>query len=76
MHESHAVADRSNTTRTLPELTTIEEVGAYLELSVHTLAYFRRRGLGPVAHRLGKHVRYYRADVLSWLANRPSIGGR
>jgi hypothetical protein len=38
-------------------------VAAYLGLPVSTLCAWRTRGKGPVAHRLGKHLRFAVGDT-------------
>lgn len=40
-----------------------EEVGVPLT----TVYAWRHQGAGPVAHKIGRHVRYARADVDAWL---------
>lgn len=45
----------------------IEEVAAYLKVSVNTLRYWRARGEGPRCHRFGKHLRYRVEDVDAWV---------
>lgn len=39
----------------------------YLAVPVNTLYAWRYRGVGPPAIRVGKHIRYRRADVEKWL---------
>ncbi len=38
-----------------------------VQIPIQTLYAWRYTGHGPVAHRLGKHLRYSRADVAAWL---------
>ena len=45
-----------------------ESLAAYLDVPVRTLYKWRETGAGPTAHRVGKHLRYRRADVDAWLA--------
>ena len=49
------------------QLMTIEEVGAYLQVPIKTLYDWRHKGCGPSGMRVGRHVRYRRADVDRWL---------
>jgi excisionase family DNA binding protein len=59
----------------MPEVMTVREVAEYLRLPVGTLYGWRYRGKGPVGMRVGRHVRYRRADVEEWLdrgASRPA----
>ncbi len=74
MAYSDVVLDRPNRFDDLPSVSTIDELCAYLQISVFTLQYYRKRGTGPVAHKLGKHVRYYKQDVIAWLETLPTAG--
>lgn len=51
----------------MEKLMTTAEVAAYLGVSVQTLYTWRWVGHGPRASRVGKHLRYRRADIESWL---------
>ena len=56
------------------EMLSIEEAAAYLRLPVATLRYYRHLGTGPHSFRVGRHVRYWRTDLILWLneqTNRP-----
>jgi excisionase family DNA binding protein len=46
---------------------TVTEVAAYMRVPVETLYAWRKRGYGPPAARLGRHLRYAAADVQAWL---------
>jgi excisionase family DNA binding protein len=52
------------------ELMTVQDVARYLQVPVGTLRNWRVTGDGPPAARIGRHVRYRRADVESWVAER------
>jgi excisionase family DNA binding protein len=52
------------------ELMTVQDVARYLRVPVGTLRNWRVTGDGPPAARIGRHVRYRRADVESWVAER------
>jgi excisionase family DNA binding protein len=45
----------------------VEDVAAYLRVSVETVYRWRKQRTGPPAARVGKHLRYDPADVRSWL---------
>ncbi|MGM7422475.1 helix-turn-helix transcriptional regulator [Cellulosimicrobium sp. CpK407] len=45
-------------------------VGRVLGVSRSTVYEYVARGDGPPAYRLGKHIRFQRADVLQWVADR------
>ena len=46
------------------------EVAAFLGLSPRTLDRYRVTGAGPKFHKFGNRVRYLRADVEAWAAER------
>lgn len=51
----------------LPDLLSITEVSTYLRVPVNTLYFWSANGNGPIAVKLGKHLRYHRDDVVSFL---------
>ena len=56
------------------EMLSIEEAATYLRVPVATMRYWRHLGTGPHSFRVGRHVRYWRADLVFWLTeqtNRP-----
>jgi excisionase family DNA binding protein len=61
--------------RSEDEMLSIEEAAAYLRVPVATLRYWRHLGdTGPHSFRVGRHVRYWRTDLILWLTeqtNRP-----
>lgn len=54
----------------MTSLMTPEEVAEYLAIPVSTLYQWRTKGHGPVAVRLGRHLRWRRTEVDLWLDNR------
>lgn len=50
------------------EYLTIEEVAALFRTGPSTVRYWRQRGTGPRAVRVGRRVLYARADVDAWFA--------
>ena len=50
-------------------LMTLDEVAAYTQLPKNTLYKMRSQGHGPRAARLGKHLRYRKADVDAWITS-------
>lgn len=48
-------------------LLSTDEVARLLVVPVTTLYTWRYKGTGPRAFRVGKHLRYRLADVLTWL---------
>ncbi len=62
------MTDTDTTTATdLPELVSTAQLAGYLQVPVATLAAWRYRGGGPPGIRVGRHIRYRRADVERWL---------
>lgn len=56
------------------ELLTLDETAALLRVPENTLRYWRVTGAGPRSFKVGRHVRYWKADVVLWLSdqmNRP-----
>lgn len=51
----------------LEPLLDIDELAAYLGVPVSTIYDWRTRGLGPVAHRFGKHLKFAASDVRAWV---------
>jgi excisionase family DNA binding protein len=49
------------------QLLTIQELADELQVPVQTVYLWRSLGKGPRGARIGKHVRYRRADVDAWL---------
>lgn len=58
MHES--ITDQ-------PALLSPDEVAHYLGVPIRTLYAWRHTGRGPRGFKVGRHVRYRRADVDRWL---------
>ncbi|MFJ1703281.1 helix-turn-helix transcriptional regulator [Kitasatospora sp. NPDC088346] len=48
-------------------LATAEELAAYLGVPLGTVYAWRHRGQGPVAIKVGRHLRYRWAEVEAWL---------
>ncbi len=57
------------------ELCTLVEVAQLLRIPSATLRYWRHLGTGPRSFRIGRHVRYYRADIDAWLHSQRDGGG-
>jgi hypothetical protein len=57
------------------QLMTIEEVAELLRMPVATLRYWRVLDSGPRDFIIGRRLRYWRDDVMTWLdAQRESTG--
>lgn len=60
------------------EMLSITEAAAFLRVPVATMRYWRYCGDGPFSFRLGRHVRYWRTELILWRADqgrRPDGGG-
>ena len=56
------------------DMLTLQEACAFLRVPEGTLRYWRHLGAGPRSFKIGRHVRYWRADLIVWLTeqtNRP-----
>lgn len=58
------------------ELITVLELAELLRIPAATLRYWRHLGTGPRSFRVGRHVRYYRTDVDSWLQQQRNADGQ
>jgi predicted site-specific integrase-resolvase len=47
-------------------LRTLKECSERYQIPVNTLYYWRRSGAGPVAIRVGKHLRFREEDLSAW----------
>lgn len=60
----------------MDKMLTPEELSDVLRIPVQTLYQWRTRGKGPAAVRVGRHLRYRRADVDLWLEQQYASGER
>ncbi|MGH3496187.1 MAG: helix-turn-helix domain-containing protein [Nocardioidaceae bacterium] len=49
------------------EMLTLAEACRFLRVPEGTLRYWRHLGSGPRSFKIGRHVRYWRADLVLWL---------
>ena len=49
------------------EMLTLQEAGRFLRIPEGTLRYWRHLGAGPRSFKIGRHVRYWRTDLVLWL---------
>ena len=54
------------------DLLTLREVAELLRVPDATLRYWRHCKTGPNSYKIGRHVRYRRQDVHTWLRNQRS----
>ncbi|MGM1016159.1 MAG: helix-turn-helix domain-containing protein [Actinomycetota bacterium] len=64
--DNNLIAHEFRAAKNLPDLLTVKELAAYLQVSVHTIYYWRGQGDGPEAVFLGKHLRFPKRAVLEW----------
>jgi excisionase family DNA binding protein len=59
-------------------LMTADDVAGYLQVPLETIYKWRHKGSGPLAIKVGRHLRYRRSDVDVWLEGlaTPRTGGR
>ena len=50
------------------EMLTLQEACRFLRVPEGTLRYWRHLGCGPRSFKIGRHVRYWRADLILWLS--------
>lgn len=58
------------------ELWSIAEVAAVVRVPVATLRYWRHLGQGPAGFRVGRCVRYWKSEVMTWLHQQAQAGAR
>jgi len=49
------------------EMLTLHEACDFLRVPEGTLRYWRHLGCGPRSFKIGRHVRYWRTDLVLWL---------
>jgi len=54
------------------EMLTLQEACRFLRVPEGTMRYWRHLGAGPRSFKLGRHVRYWRADLVLWLTEQTS----
>jgi excisionase family DNA binding protein len=59
----------------IDNLMTVEAVAEYLGVPMATVYAWNSRETGPKRYRLGKHVRYRRADVDAWIDTQATPAG-
>ena len=51
------------------EMLSLQEACAFLRVPEGTLRYWRHLGCGPHSFKIGRHVRYWRTDLVLWLTD-------
>ena len=54
----------------MEKLMNTNELAEYLGIAVSTIVDYRLKGIGPVYVEIGQLVRYRKADVDNWVANK------
>ncbi len=49
------------------EMLSLQEAAKLLRVPDGTLRYWRHLGSGPRSFKVGRHVRYWRTDLILWL---------
>ena len=57
----------------MEKLMNTNELAEYLGIAVSTIVDYRLKGIGPVYVRIGHLVRYRKADVDNWVANKAVV---
>jgi hypothetical protein len=55
------------------EMLTLQEACRFLRVAEGTLRYWRHLGCGPHSFKIGRHVRYWRADLVLWLTEQTNL---
>jgi predicted DNA-binding transcriptional regulator AlpA len=50
------------------KLLSIEETAELTGLSIYTHRWYRANGTGPKSWKCGRRVKFWRSDVLAWMA--------
>lgn len=50
------------------DMLTLQEACRLLRVPEGTLRYWRHLGCGPRSFKIGRHVRYWRTDLILWLS--------
>lgn len=64
----------SPTVLNLPDLAKERDVEEFTGVSTATLRRWRAEGIGPKAIKLGRSIRYRKADLLAWLDSLAEAG--
>ena len=66
-------ADQRATKNPGDEMLTLQEACRVLRVPEGTLRYWRHLGAGPHSFKIGRHVRYWRADLTLWLTEQTNL---
>jgi excisionase family DNA binding protein len=54
----------------LPEWLGVDALARWLDVPERTVYMWRYRGDGPKAYKIGRHLRFRKSDIETWLAER------
>ncbi|MDW2974871.1 MAG: helix-turn-helix domain-containing protein [Alphaproteobacteria bacterium] len=57
----------------MEKLMNTNELAEYLGIAASTIVDYRLKGIGPVYVKIGHLVRYRKADVDNWVANKAVV---
>ena len=57
----------------MEKLMNTNELAEFLGIAVSTIVDYRLKGIGPVYVKIGHLVRYRKADVDNWVANKAVV---
>lgn len=58
--------------KTEREFMTVDDLADYLSVTKSTVYHWNHTGAGPKRRYAGKHVRYYKPDVIDWVLTNPA----
>jgi excisionase family DNA binding protein len=58
----------------LDELLTLHEVAELLRVPDATVRWWRTQHIGPSSFKIGRHVRYFRTEVVRWIREQGAGG--
>jgi excisionase family DNA binding protein len=70
LNMNQAIENQAEKVPEVEALMTPAQVAAFLNMPLATLQSWRAQRTGPRGYRVGRHVRYRREDVETWLATR------
>lgn len=82
--QPHLPGDRYRLASTAPrpdttpddEMLDIHEAARFLRVPEGTLRYWRHLGIGPRSFKVGRHIRYWRSDLILWLTEQTEHGNQ
>lgn len=63
----------AQTETSLPDLLSVAQLADYLDVPVSTIHFWRGKGEGPPALKVGRRLRWRVEDVIRWLEEREGV---